>query len=83
MHEYSLLEVGTTLIGLGLTGAFAAWAAVIKRAAEEMASQVNRVINELSKLREEMHRDRVYYERRFARIETHMNLTDLKLNSEE
>ena len=68
-HDFSLLELMATLLGLGLTGAFAAWAAVIKSSAQDMGERIDRAIHELALLREELHRDRLQNEKRFTRLE--------------
>lgn len=79
------------VIGAGLTLAFGAWAAVVYRSsdklekrletvAEGMAKSVDRAVDEIAKLRQEIHHDRVLNERRFTRIEQVVgwrgNLTD-------
>lgn len=80
MHEYSLAEVAMVVIGAGLTLAFGAWAAVVYRSsdkmekrlesvAEAMGRHVERAVDEIAKLRQEIHQDRVLNERRFTRIE--------------
>lgn len=71
---YSLGELATVLISFALTVAFAAWAAVLKRSAEDMGHQIESAISELRKLREEIHQDRLVYERRLARLENHIGI---------
>ncbi len=67
--SYTLAEIFIGVIGIALTLAFGAWAAVVKHAAEQMAKQVETLVDELKKLREEIHKDRLHYELRFARLE--------------
>jgi len=80
MHEFSLAEVAMVLIGTGLTLAFGAWAAVVYRSSDKMEKRlesvseamgrhVERAVDEIAKLRQEIHMDRVLNERRFTRLE--------------
>jgi len=69
MHEFTLPEVIMTIVGLGVTLAFGAWAAVVKRAADMMQNDIKNAVEELSKLRQELHKDRLLNERRFSRLE--------------
>lgn len=76
-HAYTFTEILTGLVGVMLTAAFAAWAAVVKRAADAMQSSVNNAVDEISKLRQEIHRDRVISERRFSRLESAVGLKEI------
>lgn len=72
--HYTTGEILGTLLGLAVTGAFGAWAAVVKKAAEDMGKKFDMAIEELSMLREEIHRDRVTNEKRFVRLEVRAGL---------
>jgi hypothetical protein len=76
MDSYTAQEVMTGIIGIGITAAFGGWAAVVKRGADQMTRQIERAINELQRLREEIHRDRLMYERRFSRLESHVGIDE-------
>lgn len=87
MHEYSLAEVAMVLIGTGLSLAFGAWAAVVWRSSDKlekrlesvatsMGLHVERAVDEIAKLRQEIHQDRILNERRFARLEQIAGLGD-------
>lgn len=87
MHEYSLAEVAMVLIGAGLTLAFGAWAAVVYRSSDRlekrlesvatsMGLHVERAVDEIAKLRQEIHQDRILNERRFSRLEQIAGLRD-------
>lgn len=68
---YSASEIIVGAIGVLLTTAFAAWAAVVKKAADGMQASVTEAVREISKLRQEIHQDRLINERRFSRLEIH------------
>lgn len=74
-HGYSSGEFLVGIIGVLLTLAFGAWAAVVKKAADSMQSSVNAATGELRQLREEIHRDRLLSEKRFARLEAKVGIT--------
>lgn len=75
-HAYTFAEILVGTIGVLLTGAFAAWAAVVKRAADAMQESVNKAVDEISRLRQEIHQDRVVSERRFTRLEHAVGLRE-------
>jgi len=75
-HNISVIEFLVGIIGIGLTISFGAWGAIVKKAAEKMETQVERAVNEISKLREEIHQDRLINERRFARLERISGLSE-------
>lgn len=93
MHEFSLAEVAMVLIGAGLTLAFGAWAAVVYRSTDKMEKRlesvsiamgrhVERAVDEIAKLRQEIHMDRVLNERRFARLEQATGLRGGSMDSD-
>jgi len=73
-HAYSTGEVIVTILGIALTCSFGLWAGVVRSAAKAMEHQIGQAISELKQLREEIHKDRLLNERRFARLEQHTGL---------
>ena len=70
MNEtYSVAEIFIGMIGVLLSISFGMWATVLRRSASEMKESVDRAIDEIAKLREELHHDRLLNERRFSRLE--------------
>lgn len=93
MHEYSLAEMAMVIIGGLLATAFGAWAAVVYRSsdrlekrmekvAESMGIHVERAVDEIAKLRQEIHMDRVINERRFTRLEQATGLRGGNMDSD-
>lgn len=72
----SFAEVALSVIGIGLTASFGGWATVVYKAANAMQNDLKAAVGELSKLREEIHRDRLLNERRFVRLEQMAGLRD-------
>lgn len=75
--KYSLSEIVIGLISIGLTTAFTLWAWVVRSATTTAATKLDAVIVELKSLREEIHNNRLAYEKRFMRIESRVGLSDI------
>lgn len=73
-HAYSMGEIIFGLIGIGLTIAFGAWAGVVKKTADSVDANFKNAISEIKLLREEIHKDRLISEKRFARLEAKVGI---------